>query len=73
MKILILNFSDSSGGASIAANRLHESLIKNNIDSKLLVLDKKTNNLNTFIINTFSQLITKLIWPARTMISYAIQ
>lgn len=77
MKILILNFGDFKGGASIAANRLHESLIKNNIDSKLLVLDKKTNNLNTFTINLFSfklssffskveDKLIKIVYPNKT-------
>ena len=58
MKILIVNFSDSAGGASIAANRLHDCLIKNNVDSKFLVLDKKTNNPNIFAVNLF---LSKLI------------
>ena len=53
MKILIINFSDSAGGASIAANRLHDCLIKNNVDSKFLVLDKKTNISGSYTINRF--------------------
>ena len=40
MKVLIVNYSDISGGAARAANRLHESLLESNIDSKMLVVNK---------------------------------
>ena len=42
MKILIINTSDISGGAARAAFRLHDALLKNNIDSQMLVADKKS-------------------------------
>ena len=54
MKILHLNYSDIKGGAAIAMNRLHQSLLDQNINSKVLVFEKKlydksiiceTNNL----------------------------
>ena len=44
MKILHINQSDISGGASIAGYRLHQSLINRNIDSKLLVDQQKINS-----------------------------
>ena len=40
MKILIVNTSDLRGGAAKAAYRLHKALIKQGIDSKMLVLEK---------------------------------
>ena len=41
MKILHVNYSDAYGGASLAVKRLHDILNQNNIDSSLLVSEKK--------------------------------
>ena len=41
MKVLHVNYSDSNGGASIAVKRLHDILNQNNINSYLLVSEKK--------------------------------
>lgn len=54
MKVLHINYSDRQGGASIAAYRHHEALIRAGIESKMLVFDKKTNNPNV-ILSTCSQ------------------
>lgn len=43
MKILLLNFTDSGGGAAIAAVRLTKSLNESGIDATLGVVEKKTN------------------------------
>ncbi|MFT6248630.1 MAG: glycosyltransferase involved in cell wall biosynthesis [Cognaticolwellia sp.] len=40
MKILIVNTSDINGGAARAAYRLHQSLLAENIESKMLVQNK---------------------------------
>ncbi len=40
MKILIVSYSDINGGAARAAYRLHQSLLKQGVDSKMLVQDK---------------------------------
>lgn len=44
MKILQLNISDVQGGASIACYRLHKALQRQNIDSHMLVRDKKSTD-----------------------------
>lgn len=44
MKILHINQSDLEGGAAIAGYRLHQGLIAQGIDSKLLVGTKKTKS-----------------------------
>lgn len=44
MKVLHINQSDISGGAAIAAYRLHQSLSIQNIDSRLLVGKVKTSS-----------------------------
>ena len=46
MKILHLGYSDSKGGAAISMMRLHKSLIEQNIDSKVLVAEKISNDPN---------------------------
>jgi glycosyltransferase involved in cell wall biosynthesis len=67
MKILHVGFSDSNGGAAIAMMRLHSALIDQNIDSKVLVMEKNTNDKNVFgpqksfdvVLNDIKQIITK--------------
>ena len=41
MKILIVSYSDINGGAARAAYRLHQSLLRQGVDSKMLVQDKR--------------------------------
>lgn len=57
MKILSLSTSDLSGGAAVAASRLHQGLRANQIDSTLVVGEKVGSDPNTFALNnnfTFS-------------------
>ncbi|HIK16965.1 MAG TPA: glycosyltransferase family 4 protein [Leptolyngbyaceae cyanobacterium M33_DOE_097] len=44
MKVLHFNQSDTAGGAAIAGFRLHQGLLAQNIDSRLLVRKAKTNS-----------------------------
>jgi len=44
MKILIVNASDIEGGAARAAYRLHRALIEAEVDSQMLVQDKKSDD-----------------------------
>ncbi|MBS0860886.1 glycosyltransferase family 4 protein [Providencia rettgeri] len=44
MKILHLSHSDISGGAARASYRLHRALLSENIDSKIMVRTKKTDD-----------------------------
>ena len=46
MKILHVGYSDTRGGAAIAMMRLHKSLIDLNVDSKVLVAQKFSNDPN---------------------------
>ncbi len=45
MRVLIVNTSERTGGAAIAANRLMEALINNGVKAKMLVRDKQTESL----------------------------
>lgn len=46
MRVLIINTSERTGGAAIAAGRLNESLNNNGIKSMMLVRDKETNRID---------------------------
>ena len=54
MKILHINYHQNQGGASVATNRLVEALNKNNIDSKLLVSEKKDQN--KYVLSQFQNI-----------------
>ena len=42
MRVLIVNTSERTGGAAIAANRLMEALKNNGVKAKMLVRDNET-------------------------------
>lgn len=46
MKVLIVNSSERTGGAAVAARRLMEALNNNGVKVKMLVRDKTTDNIN---------------------------
>jgi glycosyltransferase involved in cell wall biosynthesis len=54
LKILLLNYTDTGGGASIAAERLLTALRQNDINAELGVIIKKTNNNAVIQIDKFS-------------------
>ncbi len=45
MRVLIVNTSENTGGAAIAANRLMEALKNNGVKAKMLVRDKHTEQI----------------------------
>ena len=48
LSILHVNYYDSKGGASIAVERIHESLKLLGVNSKILVAEKLSNNSDVF-------------------------
>lgn len=65
MKILQINHSDISGGAAIASYRLHQGLLAQGIDSRMLVELKKTSSERIAVINRLrspENLISRLAW-----------
>ena len=44
MKILLLNYTDSGGGAAIAAYRLAKALVEHGVDAVLGVVEKKSTD-----------------------------
>ena len=45
MRVLIVNTSENTGGAAVAANRLMDALNNNGVKAKMLVRDKSTENI----------------------------
>jgi glycosyltransferase involved in cell wall biosynthesis len=45
MRVLIINTSEKTGGAAVAANRLMEALNNNGVKAKMLVRDKESDNI----------------------------
>ena len=45
MKVLIVNTSEKTGGAAIAASRLTEALINNGVSAKMLVMEKESDKI----------------------------
>ena len=66
MKVLHINFSDLKGGASIACFRLNDCLIKNNYNSKLLVAEKFSDNINVI---TFNKIYSKFYYKLKKFLS----
>lgn len=62
MKILHISYSDQQGGAAIAAYRHHEAMRRFGIDSKMLVLNKMSNDPNVieYRPSFFSKYIPKI-------------
>jgi len=71
LKVVHVNTSDINGGAAIAAHRLHKSLLKINVDSRMVVMKKdsdekevikaKNNKFERHILSRVRVLIKKII------------
>lgn len=62
MKVLIVNTSEYTGGAAIAANRLMKALINNGIKAKMLVRDKQTGQITVASLPKSPLLRFKFVW-----------
>lgn len=62
MNILIVNTSDVTGGAAIAANRLMEALKEGNVHVRMLVRDKRSQNLSVLSLKPSPLLKLKFVW-----------
>ena len=60
MKIVHVNYSDKVGGAAIAMRRFHDLLLKNGINSQIVVSEKNDNNNSILSINKTSEKIKNL-------------
>lgn len=51
MRVLIVNTSEHTGGAAVAAGRLMDALNNNGVKAKMLVRDKETDNITVVGLN----------------------
>lgn len=58
MKVLLLNTSESYGGAAVAANRLKKTLLRNGVKVSYMVLHKSSTDLHT--IRSASSFLSKV-------------
>lgn len=70
MKVLIVNTSERTGGAAIAANRLMMALKNNGVKANMLVRDKQTDQMAVVSIPTSWKLTVKFVWE-RLVILFA--
>ena len=62
MRILIVNTSERTGGAAVAANRLMEALNNNGVKVKMLVRDKESQKLTVIGLPQSWKLQWHFIW-----------
>lgn len=62
MKVLHLNYYENYGGAAKAVNRIHQGLIREGIDSKILVVKKETKDKSIIEVSTLYSQKNKLFF-----------
>ena len=62
MKVLIVNTSEKTGGAAIAANRLLKALNRNGVDATMLVRDKQSSDKEVITLGTTLRTKWNFIW-----------
>ena len=62
MRVLIVNTSERTGGAAVAANRLMEALNNNGVKAKMLVRDKETNHITVAALPKSWKLHWNFLW-----------
>ncbi len=62
MRVLIVNTSERTGGAAVAANRLMEALNNNGVKAKMLVRDKETTHLSVCALPQTWRLRWHFLW-----------
>jgi glycosyltransferase involved in cell wall biosynthesis len=62
MRVLIINTSERTGGAAIAASRLLEALKNNGIKAKMLVRDKQTDHINVVTLKKSLWRFWQFVW-----------
>ncbi len=62
MRVLIVNTSERTGGAAVAANRLAEALNNNGVKAKMLVRDKQTDDITVAELPQTWKLRWNFLW-----------
>ena len=67
MRVLIVNTSERTGGAAVAANRLTEALNNHGVKAKMLVRDKQTDSITTASLPASWRLRWNFLWERFTI------
>ena len=62
MRVLIINTSERTGGAAVAAHRLMDALNNNGVKAKMLVRDKETDQLTVSALPQSWRLQWNFLW-----------
>ena len=62
MRVLIVNTSERTGGAAVAANRLMKALINHGVKAKMLVRDKESDSLTVVGLPKSLMLHWRFLW-----------
>ena len=62
MRVLIVNTSEKTGGAAVAANRLMDALNNNGVKAKMLVRDKETEDITLVSLPRSLRLQWNFLW-----------
>lgn len=62
MRVLLINTSERTGGAAVAANRLMEALKSNGVRAKMLVRDKQTDQISVVGLGHNWLHVWKFVW-----------
>lgn len=71
MRVLIVNTSEATGGAAIAANRLMEALKSNGVKATMMVRDKQTSQITVASAGSKWLMALRFIWE-RLLIMFAM-
>lgn len=71
MRVLIVNTSEKTGGAAVAANRLMEALINNGVKAKMLVRDKQSDRLTVASLPQTPLLRWHFLWERLVIYIYS--
>ena len=69
MRVLIVNTSERTGGAAVAANRLMEALNNNGVKTKMLVRDKESDTLTVVGLDASFRTRWHFLWERLTILS----
>ena len=70
MRVLIINTSERTGGAAVAANRLMKALNNNGVKVKMLVRDKETDALTVVGLPQSPMLRVHFLWERLVVFCY---
>ena len=68
MRVLIVNTSERTGGAAVAANRLMEALNNNGVKAKMLVRDKETDTITVVGLGNGMMAQRHFLWERLTIL-----